>query len=416
MPQITDNRITIIGAGIVGICCACYLQRSGFEVTLVDRGEPAMQTSFGNAGGISPGNIAPLGMPGMWKQIPGWLLDDTGPLFIKGHYLPKALPWLTRFAFQSRTSRVRQISKALLALNSPTFSAYQPLLDDAGVAHLFHRTGQLFIYRTRQGMEKDALTHELRAASGSSVEYLNALDIQEVEPALAPIFEAGYLIPENGHCKDPLGMAQALVQMFLNKGGRLVKAEVLDFVFDANRIRGLLTSSAALNTRRVVIAAGIWSKTLCAKLGWRIPLESHRGYHATLEDPQVAIQRMCFPVDYKFAVTPMTMGLRIAGTVELAGLDALPNYERARKMVEISQILFPGLRTEKYTQWMGHRPCLPDSLPVIGPSPDHRGVYFAFGHGHQGLVGASQTGKVIDEIIRGVVPSMDLKPFKIDRF
>jgi D-amino-acid dehydrogenase len=265
-------------------------------------------------------------------------------------------------------------------------------------------------------MEKDALTHELRAASGSSVEYLNALDIQEVEPALAPIFEAGYLIPENGHCKDPLGMAQALVKMFLNKGGRLVKTEVLDFVFDANGISGLLTSGGALNTRRVVIAAGIWSKTLCAKLGWRIPLESHRGYHATLEDPQVAIQRMCFPVDYKFAVTPMTMGLRIAGTVELAGLDALPNYERARKMVEISQILFPGLRTEKYTQWMGHRPCLPDSLPVIGPSPDHRGVYFAFGHGHQGLVGASQTGKVIDEIIRGVVPSMDMKPFKIDRF
>ena len=133
MPKSSDKEITVIGAGIVGICCACYLQRSGFEVTLVDREEPAMQTSFGNAGGISPGSVTPLGMPGMWKQIPRWLLDDNAPLVIKGRYLPKALPWLARFALQSRTSRVRQISKALVALNSPTFDAYQPLLEDAAL-------------------------------------------------------------------------------------------------------------------------------------------------------------------------------------------------------------------------------------------------------------------------------------------
>jgi|TARA_B100001971_G_C18258354_1_gene584265 D-amino-acid dehydrogenase len=125
---------------------------------------------------------------------------------------------------------------------------------------------------------------------------------------------------------------------------------------------------------------------------------------------------MCFPVDYKFAVTPMAMGLRIAGTVELAGLEEPPNYNRARKLVDVSRKLFPGLCTEKYTQWMGHRPCLPDSLPVIGASPRHPGVYFAFGHGHQGLVGASQTGKVIDELIRGSELSMALQPFRIDRF
>ena len=125
---------------------------------------------------------------------------------------------------------------------------------------------------------------------------------------------------------------------------------------------------------------------------------------------------MCFPVDYKFAVTPMSMGLRIAGTVELAGLEEPPNYNRARKLVEVGQKLFPGLRTEKYTQWMGHRPCLPDSLPVIGESPRHPNVYFAFGHGHQGLLGASQTAKVIDELISGRELSMALNPFRIDRF
>ena len=416
MAKSTDSSITVIGAGIVGICCACYLQRSGFRVTLIDREEPAMQTSFGNAGGISPGSVAPIGMPGMWQQIPGWLIDDQGPLFIKARHFPKALPWLMRFIHQSRRSRVLEISKALTALNGPTFKAYQPLLEDAGITSLFHQTGQLFVYHTRQSMEKDTLTRELSSAAGTRVEHLDSKAIQDIEPALAPVFEAGYLMPDNGHCKNPLGLAQALAKMFVNKGGQLLTTEVRDFVFDAGGISGLLTTNGQLPAKKVVISSGIWSRELCLKLGWRVPLESHRGYHATLEDPGVSVEHMCFPVDYKFAVTPMSMGLRVAGTVELAGLDEPPNYNRARKLVEVSQKLFPGLRSEKYTQWMGHRPCLPDSLPIIGASPNQPGVYFAFGHGHQGLVGASQTAKAIDELIRGAEVSMALKPFSIDRF
>ena len=416
MLKSSDKEITVIGAGIVGICCACYLQKSGFQVTLVDREEPAMQTSFGNAGGISPGSVTPLGMPGIWKQIPRWLLDDNAPLVIKGRYLPKALPWLARFALQSRPSRVRQISKALEALNSPTFHAYQPLLEDAALTQLFHQSGQLFLYRNRQDMDKDTLTHELRLDGGASIEFLNAEEIREIEPAISPIFEAGYLMPDNGHCKDPYGLASGLVKMFVNKGGFLVKADVLDFIFDADGVSGLSTSTATLNTRRVVIAAGIWSKILCEKLGLSVPLESHRGYHATIENSNISLKHMCFPVDYKFAITPMSMGLRIAGTVEIAGLDDPPNYERVDKMVKSCHTILNGLNSDHHSQWMGHRPCLPDSLPIIGESQKHPDIIVAFGHGHQGLVGASQTGKVIDEIVRGVVPSMNLSPFRIDRF
>ena len=375
-----------------------------------------MQTSFGNAGGISPGSVTPLGMPGMWKQIPRWLLDDNAPLVIKGRYLPKALPWLARFALQSRPSRVRQISKALEALNSPTFHAYQPLLEDAALTQLFHQSGQLFLYRNRQDMDKDTLTHELRLDGGASIEFLNAEEIREIEPAISPIFEAGYLMPDNGHCKDPYGLASGLVKMFVNKGGFLVKADVLDFIFDADGVSGLSTSTATLNTRRVVIAAGIWSKILCEKLGLSVPLESHRGYHATIENSNISLKHMCFPVDYKFAITPMSMGLRIAGTVEIAGLDDPPNYERVDKMVKSCHTILNGLNSDHHSQWMGHRPCLPDSLPIIGESRKYPKIFFAFGHGHQGLVGASQTGKVIDEIVRGVVPSMNLSPFRIDRF
>ena len=416
MRKSSDKEITVIGAGIVGICCACYLQRSGFEVTLVDRGEPAMQTSFGNAGGISPGSVTPLGMPGIWKQIPGWLLDDNAPLVIKGRYFPKALPWLARFAYQSRTSRVRQISKALVALNSPTFDAYQPLLEDAGLTQLFHRSGQLFLYRNRQNMDKDTLTHELRCKGGASIEFLDAEEIREIEPAITPIFEAGYLMPDNGHCSDPFGLASGLVKMFVNKGGVLIMDDVLDFIFDADSVSGLSTSSGVLDTRRVVIAAGVWSKTLCERLGFPVPLMSHRGYHATIENSNVSLRHMCFPVDDKFAITPMSMGLRIAGTVEFAGLDDPPNYERVDKMVKSCHAILNGFNSEYYSEWMGHRPCLPDSLPIIGESQKHPNIFFAFGHGHQGLVGASQTGKVIAEIARGAAPSMKLAPYSIDRF
>ena len=375
-----------------------------------------MQTSFGNAGGISPGSVAPIGMPGMWKQIPGWLLDDTGPLYIKSSYLVKALPWLTRFLLESRSARVADISKALASLNGPSFEALQPLVDDAGVSHMIKRSGQLFVYRSRKNMEKDALTHQLRGDAGARLEYLDTSEIRDLEPALAPIFESGYLMPDNGHCEDPYGMARALVRLFLERGGKLQKAEVTDLGFDSNGVTYVRTSRGDLQTDHAVICAGIWSKSICARLGWKVPLESHRGYHVTLEDPGTSLKHMCFPVEDKFAITPMSMGIRIAGTVELAGVDAPPNYARAQALLKMGKKLLPGIRTERVTQWMGHRPCFPDSLPVIDRCPNHKGIFFAFGHGHQGLVGASQTGKVVDEMIRGVAPSMDLRPFSIERF
>ena len=355
-------------------------------------------------------------MPGMWKQIPGWLLDDTGPLYIKGSYLVKALPWLTRFLLQSRSARVADISKALTSLNGPCFEALQPLVEDAGVSHMIKRSGQLFVYRSRKHMQKDALTHQLRGDAGARLEYLDAAEIRDLEPALAPIFESGYLMPDNGHCDDPYGMAQALVRSFLERGGRFQKTEVADFGFDEDGVTCVKTSTGDLQTDRAIICAGIWSKSICAKLGWNIPLESHRGYHVTLEDPGASLKHMCFPVEDKFAITPMSMGIRIAGTVELAGVDAPPNYARAQALLVAARKILPGIGTEKVTQWMGHRPCFPDSLPVIDRCSNHKGIFFAFGHGHQGLVGASQTGKVVDEMIRGVSPSMDLRPFSIGRF
>ena len=412
----TARRVTVIGAGIVGVACASYLQRDGHRVTLIDKGEPGRMTSFGNAGGISPASVVPIGMPGMIKDVPKWLLDPDGPLYVRWSHLPRTLPWLVRFLALATTKRVRKASRALGELNGPTFEAFEPLLKAARAEHLFHRTGQLFVYRTKEGYEKDSLGHELRRATGRRIDVLDRHEIRQLEPALAPIFEKGYFVPDNGHCKDPFALVQALAERFQRDGGEILRREALGFEFGPDGPRRIRTDADELECEQVVIAAGIWSGKLAAELGTRVPLESHRGYHVTIPEPGTMPRLMVFPVDYKFAITPMAMGLRLAGTVELAGIDAPPNYERARVLIRLAKPILPGLKADTFTEWMGHRPCLPDMLPIIGRSPRFANVLFAFGHGHQGLLGASKTGQVIAELVGGRPPSIDLGPFRPERF
>ncbi|MDA0701942.1 MAG: FAD-dependent oxidoreductase [Proteobacteria bacterium] len=410
------RHIVVVGGGVVGSATACYLQREGFTVTLLEPDEPGNQTSFGNLGGISPASVAPVAMPGILRNVPKMLLDPEGPLVIRAAHLPAVLPWLLQFLRAGREDRVWEISRALYTLNGPTFEAYAPLLKDAGVEHLFHRTGQLSLYPTRDSYEKDRLTVALKESTGRKVEILNSDEIRQLDPAFSPHYDVGVYIPDHGHCKNPFGLVQALAKMFVQKGGTLLKRSATGFEMAGDGFKGVRTAEGLVAGDGVVVAAGVWSKKLVRTLGYKVPLESHRGYHVTITDPGVMPRVMCLPADAKFAITPMEMGLRMGGTVELAGLDAPPNYARARILLEIGKKVLPGLKTENFTEWMGHRPCHPDSLPVIGAAPRHKGVYFAFGHGHQGLLGASQTGKAMAELIGGREVSMDLAPFRVDRF
>lgn len=412
----TAKSVTVIGAGVVGTVCANYLLREGHRVTLVDHGDPGAQTSFGNTGGISPASVVPVAMPGMLSDVPKWLLDPEGPLYIKLSHLPKAAPWLWKFMKASKPQRVQEISRALAALNMPTFDAYQPLLKDAGLEHLFFRTGQLFLYRSKEKFEADLPGINLKRATGVRVDILDAEEIRQLEPALAPVFAKAHYIETHGHCKNPFGLVQGLAENFVRRGGKIVRDKVRGFATGENGVRELLTEHGRLPVETVVIAAGIWSAALVKQLGHDVPLESHRGYHVTLPDPQTVPRRMLLSVDDKMAITPLEMGLRIGGTVELAGLNAPPNYKRADKLLSIGKRILPGLNDAGYTQWMGHRPCTPDSLPVIGRSSKLGNLYFAFGHGHQGLLGASRTGQVVAELVAGRPSTMDLAPFRIDRF
>lgn len=408
--------IVVVGAGIVGVCCASYLQREGFAVTLVERDAPGEGTSKGNAGALSPGSCVPLAMPGIVRKVPGWLMDPEGPLSIRPAYLPKALPWLLRFMRSARRERVEEISDALRALHRHVFECYEPLVRDARCSDLIRRTGTLVVYRSEQAFTSSRGEWEMRRKRGAEVRELSAAELRDLEPMLAPEYAHGVLSPDHGYVANPHRLVTRLAEQFVADGGQLVRGNVRALRPVGDGTFTLQLENREISADKVVIATGAWSNALTSTIGVRLPLESQRGYHVTLTDPGFEPRIPVASSEGKFYATPMESGLRVAGTVEFAGLDAPPDYRRARRLLAQVKSLYPQVRTEAFTEWMGHRPCMPDSLPVIGPAPGHAGVFLAFGHGHNGMTSGPVTGRLIADFVTGRGPFIDAAPFAAGRF
>jgi D-amino-acid dehydrogenase len=408
-------NIAIVGAGVIGVSCAAFLQRDGHSVTIYDPEPPGEGCSFGNAGSIGPGSVVPLSTPGIVRQAASWITDPDSPLWIDWRYLPRALPWLARFIAAGTRPRVDAVAKALRALHADSFKHYRSLLGvDAG--SLLHVSGQLYLYESEGAFVKDALGRELRAALGIRTEILEPDEIREMEPSLGPRFTKAVYLPDAGHCSNPHRLVAAIAEGVARDGGRFIRAAVKDFEREGDKVRAVVTEAGPRPCDLVVIAAGAWSGRLAKRLGLSIPLESMRGYHVMLPMPTPGPTHPIYPLAAKIMMTPMDQGLRIAGTAEIAGLDAPMNERRAAVLGRLAKRYFPGLTGEPVSTWMGHRPATPDSLPVIGPSPRHSNVVLAFGHGQTGLIGGSTTGLLIADIIARRKPTIDPSPFAADRF
>jgi D-amino-acid dehydrogenase len=411
-----SRRITVLGAGIVGVATASWLRRDGHEVTLVDRGAPGEFCSAGNAGILSPGSVVPVGTPGILARVPQYLTDPAAPLSIHWSHLPRALPWLMRFVAASRRGRVEQISRALRPLVGSVFESYRPLVQDAGCADLIHRTGYIGVYESEAAFRADAYPLRLRRERGVIVEDMTAGELRAHDPQLAPIYARGVRLPEQGHVSNPLWLAQRLFRHYAAHGGSFVQREVRGFEVGAGRVRALHTDAGPLPVETLVLCAGVHSGALAARLGAQVPLESQRGYHVHFPNPGIEPPTPVMSGEYKFFTTPMADGLRIAGTVEIAGIDAPPTQARIDALVAHAKRMYPALDTSGMTTWMGHRPCTPDSLPVIGRAPGVANAWFAFGHGHLGLCAAAPTGRLIAELIAGRPPFLDPQPYRPERF
>lgn len=411
-----DGHVTVVGAGVVGAATALHLVRDGWPVTVVDPEAPGSQTSYGNAGAISPQSINPMAGPGVLKQIPRWLLDPLGPLALRWGYLPKAMPWLMKFVAAGTPARIMEQSEALAALHAPVIDAHEELAELAGVKHLIKRQGWLSVYETEAGFAGDAAARRRMRDHGHEIHELGPEEIAQLEPGLAPIFKRATWAPNSGHTVNPGALTEAYAQQAAAMGAEFVQARVLGFDLGPDGPRTLKTDRGDRSLDRLVVAAGAWSARLSKQLGDGFPLESERGYHMMLPNPGFVTRRPVSFNERKFMTTTMEKGLRLAGTVEFAGLEAPPTWGRAEKLLTHAGQVFRDVETEGAERWMGQRPATPDSLPVISGSPGHARVFYAFGHGHLGLTGGAITGRHIASLIGGRAPDIDLTPFRIDRF
>src|SRR5256885_15917233 len=407
-------RCLVVGAGIVGICSALQLQRDGHEVVVIDRNGPGEGTSRGNAGIFAIGHVVPIGTPATVKRVPAMLLDSTSPLTIRWSYLASIAPWLIRLLAASTPRRVEAISHALAALMAPATESYRPLLQGAGAAVLVQRRGWLITYereKTRHAGQPDI---DLRRRRGIRLEEMDEGTIRQLVPGLRPGPVWGVMLPDCEHTVDPYRLTVVLAESLVAQGGRIERGDVRTDMTADGKAR-VVTDTGPLTFDALVIAAGPWSRALLRGLGDDAPLDTERGYHVMMENNiDLRVPLLC--ADHKFSMTPMTDGIRLGGTVEFAGLEAPPNPKRWDVMAQRSRTLLPGLKSEMRSTWMGFRPSMPDSLPVIGPSPHHPNVYYAFGHGHVGLTLGAVTGRMIADMIASRAPVVEPTPYRITRF
>jgi D-amino-acid dehydrogenase len=414
------RRVAVIGAGIVGVCAASWLQRDGHSLFLVEPGNPGEGASFGNAGCFNGSSVTPMAMPGIIKNVPRWLMDPLGPLALRWSYLPTILPYLVRFVRAGTPEKVRAQARAMRPLVGPTVPLVRELAKAAGAEDLVHQRGHLYVYRSAEALEKDGFAWALRRENGVVVDEFDADELRQLEPALSRDYVRGLLVRENGHTSNPLALVTRLVEHFRGQGGEIIQARALGFRLDGRRLTAISTDRGDLVADAAVVCAGAYSKPLAAALGDRVPLETERGYHLMIRDPEVMPGIPTADADGKFVATPMELGLRFAGTVELAGLDAPPDWRRAQILLTQGRKMLPGLAAQhaedQVSVWMGHRPALPDSLPVIGASRASRDVIYAFGHGHVGMTAAPMTGRIVADLVVGRSAPIDIAPFAAGRF
>lgn len=417
------RSIVVIGAGAVGAATALELLRDGHRVTIVEPGPPGGEqaTSYGNGCWLSTMSVIPPAGPGTWRKVPGFLLDPLGPLSIRWRYLPRVVPWLLRYLAAGWTeARVMRTAQALRPLLEDAPALHATLADEAGVGALIERKGLMYVYPDRAAFEAEASSFRTRAAVGLRWLELDEDEMRQREPSLDRRYRFGVLIEDAGHCRDPGAYVAALVALATREGATLRQCRATGFRIEAGRLRAVETDAGPIECDGAVICAGARSKALAKLAGDTVPLESERGYHAVLRDPETGPRVPLMPSDGKMAITMTDGGLRCAGQVEIAGLEAAPDWRRAEVLRDHLLRCFPDLPrdlpAERITVWMGHRPSMPDGLACIGPSRATPDILYAFGHGHVGLVAAARTGRVVAQMAGGRAPEIPIAAFDPARF
>lgn len=414
----SDVRTTaVVGAGIIGAAIAYELQRRGKPVVLIDREAPGLGASYGNMACIAVTEFMPASRPSVWSKIPGWLADREGPICFRPSYLPRLTPWLLRFIAAGRPSRMRAIQAQGAALCARVYEDLLPLLSSIGVSDWLSAEGCISVYADDAEFAADHDHIEILHRFGLAHRILDGDAVRALEPAISTSIKKAVLFPENRSINDPYKLVLALVERFQELGGRTDNGEVVGFDRSDGRISALLLKDGRrISATETILCAGAATGRLSALLEEPMPLETERGYHTHIMAPGIAMRHSIIWPAKAFMVTPTAGGIRVGGTVEMAGLDAPPDFRRAKVLLKHAKEALPQLQAVETSEWMGHRPAFPDTVPVISASAKTRGLFYATGHGHLGLTYAATTARLIADLVTGIDPPLDMTPYRVDRF
>lgn len=411
-----SKTVAIIGAGIVGVSTALWAQRDGHKVILIDREGPAAGTSYGNGGVLASCSVVPISTPGLWRTAPRMVFDPNQPLFLKWRYLPKLLPYLMRYMRNATAPAATRRAQAMTPIIGDSLADHQALASGTQAERYLVPSDYLFVYNSRAAYEADRFGFELRKACGFSWDVLEGEAFTAYDPCFGPDLTCAARFADHGRISDPGAYVSALAAEVEARGGRFVKGAVSDVARANGAVTGVRVGTQTLACDAVVLAAGVWSAELAGKLGIDVPLETERGYHLELWEPSVMPRAPVMIASGKFVATPMEGRLRLAGVVEFGGLKAPPSRAPFDLLERNIRAAMPGLRWKNKTEWMGHRPAVADSTPLIGEVPGVKGAFTAFGHDHVGLTGGPKTGRLVAQLLSERKPNIDMTPYSPARF
>ena len=407
-------KIGIVGAGIQGISNGLFLQKKGFDVTIFDRDEPGSPAaSYGNAGHFSPYACVLMNRPDILADVPAMLLSSTGPLALKWNYVPKMIPWFLRFIRNCTTKRMMHTAKNMHQILDLALPAYDELFDEIDLEGLVEKKGILYIWND-QSLKSRELEIKVRNELGVDQQVVTPKEIHDLEPHIKPFYHGGVYYQYGRHARNPKKILLKLYNLFLKKGGKFLKMNVQDINFDGDK-PAIKAETQRFIFDKLVIACGAFSKRLTDNLDEKIPLDTERGYHVHFKGCDHLLNRPVIFSNRGFGITPMEQGLRVVGTVEFGGLNNPLSKGRVKNLINNAKYMLGDL-PEHEDEWMGFRPSLPDFLPVIGPSKNHKNIFYCFGHHHLGWTLGPISGKIIAGMIAEENTNLDLKPYSSLRF
>jgi D-amino-acid dehydrogenase len=413
MPR-TD--ILVLGAGIVGTSVALHLAKRGVKTALVDRGEPGEATSYGNAGIIEGNTVFPPAFPSDFASLLQVALKRSTIADYHLSFLPQAAPWLLAFRAASTPARLLETATAMRPLFARAVAEHEALIAESGAGPLLRKTGWLKLYRSAATFEALKPEFDAGARFNIAIEPLDVTGALALEPSLAPVFRQAVFWPGAASISNPLALTQAYLAQFAQRGGVLVTA-------DAQTLRRsgtnwlVDTEEGPLTADQAVVALGPWASDLLRRFGIDLPLGIKRGYHQHFRARgNAGLSRPVLDADLGYCLAPMQQGIRITTGAEIAARDAPPTPRQLERLLPSARALFPLGEAVEAQPWLGCRPCLPDSRPVIGPAPRQAGLWLAIGHAHWGLTLGPATGRLIAELVTGATPFCDPAPYRAERF